>query len=105
MKGEPGDGESESELVSPSEEEIGDEGHRGVRVGLEPLDDWGLEFGECGDEGVVSGVAEFTDVFCTGGDVGVGGERKCEGLDCGWVGREERVEEWEVFGSDDDCDG
>ena len=43
LKGEPGDAELGGELVSPAEEEIGDEGHRGVTVGPEPLDDWGLE--------------------------------------------------------------
>lgn len=65
VEGEPGDAELGGELVSPSEEEIGDEGHRGVRVGGEPLDNGLLEFGECIDEGVVSSVADLTEIFCT----------------------------------------
>lgn len=44
IKGYSGDGELGGELVSPSEEEIGDEGDRRVRVGAEPLDYFWLEF-------------------------------------------------------------
>lgn len=65
VKCDSGDAELGSELVSPSEEEIGDEGHRGVRVGGEPLDNGLLEFRECIDEGVVSSVADLTKILCT----------------------------------------
>lgn len=71
--------------MSPSEEEIGDEGDRGVRVGGEPLNNLWFEFRECVDEGVVSGVADITDVFCTGGDVWVGREWEDKCLDGVWM--------------------
>lgn len=86
VKRDPGDGELRGELVSPAEEEIGDEGCRGVRVGGEPVDYLGLEFGEGIDEGVVSGVADLTNVFCSGGDFGVRREWEDEGLDGVWMG-------------------
>lgn len=63
-----------SELLSPTEEEIGDECYRRVTVGCEPVDNFWLEFGEGVDEGVVSSVADLTDVLCASGDVRVGRE-------------------------------
>jgi len=43
-------------------------------VGCEPVDNFWLEFGEGVDEGVVSSVADLTDVLCASGDVRVGRE-------------------------------
>lgn len=71
VEGDSLDAESGGELVSPAEEEIGDECDWGVGVVCEPFDDWVLEIGEGVYEGVVSDVADFTDVFCTRGDVWV----------------------------------
>lgn len=58
-------------LEGPSEEEIRDNGDRGRRVGLEPLDYWDLKLRESADEGIVSSVAELPDVFDAGRDLGV----------------------------------
>lgn len=86
VKGDPGDGELVGELLSPAEEEFGEEGRRGIRVGGEPVDYLGLEFGEGVDEGVVSGVANLTNVFCSRGDFRVRREWEDEGLDGVWMG-------------------
>lgn len=51
--------------MSPTKEEIRDECNRGVRVGVKPVDDWSLEFGEGVNERIVSGVTDITDIFCT----------------------------------------
>lgn len=86
VKRDPGDVELGGELVSPAEEEIVDEGCRRLRVCGEPVDYLGLEFGEGIDEGVVSGVADLTNMFYSGGDFGVRREWEDEGLDVVWMG-------------------
>ncbi|KAI4314040.1 hypothetical protein L6164_026983 [Bauhinia variegata] len=99
------DTELVGELQGPSQEEIGDEGNGRRRVRLEPVDNRILEFRQGVDDGVVSFVADFSDVLYTRGQFGVRreGENKC--LNGGWVGGEQRIEDGEIFGGDDDGDG
>lgn len=60
VENNPRDSELCSEAVGPAEEEIGEDGHRWVRVGVEPLDDGILELAESGHD---RNVAVVTDVF------------------------------------------
>lgn len=68
VENDPRDAEVVGQVVGPAEEEIREDGHRGVVVGLEPLDYWVLELREGYNHRNVAGVAEILDVFDAGGD-------------------------------------
>ncbi|CAN6549336.1 unnamed protein product [Malus baccata var. baccata] len=50
----------------PAEEEVGDDGGRGVGVGVEPVDDGVVEVGEGVDNGEIAAGANILDVLDTG---------------------------------------
>lgn len=89
--------------MGPAEEEIGEDGNRWIRGGVEPVDDWVLELGECVDDGKISMVSDVFDVFYAGGNGRVGWEGKDEGLDV--RRREKWFEDREIFGGDQDGNG
>ena len=64
------------QLRSPPKEEIGNDGNRGIRVGLEPLNNGILKFGQGTDEGVVTGVADISNILYTGRQQRVWRERE-----------------------------
>lgn len=63
VEGDPRNPKANSQVVGPAEEEIGEEGCRGVRVGVEPLDYGVLEFAESCHDWDVSMVADVLDVL------------------------------------------
>lgn len=76
VEDDPRNSEAISQVVGPSEKEVGEEGRRGVRVGVEPADYGILEFGESGHDRKVSMVADVFDVLDGGRDRWVVWERE-----------------------------
>lgn len=67
-EGDPRNPQAMSQVVGPAEEEIGEEGRRGVRVGVEPLDYGVLEFAQSRHDWDVSMVSDVLDVLDAGRD-------------------------------------
>lgn len=76
VENDPRDSEVVSDVVSPPEEEIGEEGGGGIRVGGAPLDYGISELTEGGHDGDVAVVADIFDVFDAGREGWVGRERE-----------------------------
>lgn len=76
VEDDPRNPEAMSQVVGPAEEEIGEEGCRGVGVGAEPLDYGVLEFAESRHDWDVSMVADVLDVLDAGRDGWVVWERE-----------------------------
>lgn len=74
VENDPRDPEAGGDVVRPAEEEIGEEGGGGVRVGGAPLDYGISEVAEGGHDGDVAVVADVFDVFDGGREGGVGRE-------------------------------
>lgn len=70
-EGYSGDFESVGEAESVAEKEIRDESHRGVGVGVEPLENRVVEIGEGVDDGEVAVGTEILDVLYARGYFGV----------------------------------
>lgn len=57
--------------LGPAKEEIGNDGDRRGRMGVEPVDDGVVELAEGEHDGEVAVVADVADVFDAGGEFGV----------------------------------
>lgn len=67
-------------MLGPAKEEIREEGNRGLRVGLKPLDYLMVEFTEGVDDEDISGISNVLDVFDGGRERGVVREGKNKGM-------------------------
>ena len=74
-------------------------------MGVEPVENRAVKLGESVDDGNVAEVADVLNVLNPGWEGGVERKFQDKGFDTSGVGGEERVEEGQVLGSDDQCEG